>query len=285
MPIPDVDKQIVLLDSPQLEQARTIYAFANPVARWLLLVVAALYLAALLLSRRRPRMTVTIGVVLAANALLVAWALSVGRQLFINELAGTVFGPASSVFYDTLLTYLERGWQVFLWLGVILVVVGWFTGSNTSGTAVRTTLSGGLETAGAGLADGPVGGAGRWVAANARWLRVAVGVLGAVVLLWGNDVSLSRLLWSLLLTVVLLGGRADPGRGRPRYGCLQPRSGNCPRRCAGRGRRHGGPPRRQPLTGRDSRPQHTSGADQALEQADQQSLTVVRINNDLAKVS
>jgi hypothetical protein len=205
IPIPDVDKQIVLLDAPQLKQARTIYAFTNPVAKWLILVVAALYLAALLLSRRRPRMTVTIGLVLAANALLVAFALSVGRQLFINELAGTVFGPASSVFFDTLLAYLERGWKVFLWLGVILVVVGWFTGSNTSGTAVRSTLAGGLETVGARLADGPVGGAGRWVAANARWLRVAVGVLGAVVLLWGNDVSPTRLFWSLLLTVVLLG--------------------------------------------------------------------------------
>jgi hypothetical protein len=205
IPIPDVDKQIVLLDSPQLRQARTIYAFTNPVARWLILVVAALYLAALLLSSRRPRTTVIIGLVLAANALLVAFSLSVGRQLFINELAGTVFGPASSVFYDTLLAYLERGWKVFLWLGVILVVVGWFTGSNTSGTAVRSTLAGGLETVGARLADGPVGGAGRWVAANARWLRVAVGVLGAVVLLWGNDVSPSRLFWSLALTVVLLG--------------------------------------------------------------------------------
>jgi hypothetical protein len=33
---------------------------------------------------------------------------------------------------------------------------------------------------------------------------VAIGVLGAVVLLWGNDLSLSRLLWSLALVVVLL---------------------------------------------------------------------------------
>jgi hypothetical protein len=60
---------------------------------------------------------------------------------------------------------------VFLLLGVILVVVGWFAGSNASGTAVRTTLAGGLESAGARLADGRVGGASRWVAANARWLR------------------------------------------------------------------------------------------------------------------
>ena len=39
--------------------------------------------------------------------------------------------------------------------------------------------------------------------ANARWLRVVVGLLGVVVLLWGNDVSLSRLFWSLVLVVVL----------------------------------------------------------------------------------
>ena len=218
VPIPDVDKQIVLLDAPQLRQARTIYAFANPLARWLIVVVVVLYLAAFLLARRRPRMTVIIGVVLAANALLVALALSVGRQLFIDELADSVFGPASSVFYDTLLAYLERGWKVLLWLGLILVVAGWFTGSNASGTAVRSTISGGLQTVGAALADGPVGGAGRWVAANARWLRVVIGLLGAVVLLWGNDVSLSRLFWSLVLVVVLLavvqvlvgaGGRAS----------------------------------------------------------------------------
>jgi hypothetical protein len=147
---------------------------------------------------------VIIGVALVANALLLAWSLSIGRQLFINELAGTVFGPASSVFYATLLAYLERGWQVLGWLGLILVVVGWFTGSNASGTAVRTTLSGGLESVGAQLADGSLGGTGRWVAANARWLRVAVGVVGVVVLLWGNDVSVSRLGWSLLGVVVLL---------------------------------------------------------------------------------
>jgi hypothetical protein len=204
IPIPKVDQQIVLVDAPQLKQLRTIYAFTNPVARWLIVVVGGLYLAALLLARRRPRMTVIIGVALVANALLVALLLSVGRQLFINQLAGTAFGPASSVFYDTLLTYLQRGRQVLFWLGVTLVVVGWFAGSNASGSAVRRWLSGGLETVGATLSDGPVGGAGKWVAANAGWLRIVAGVLGAVVLLWGNDVTVSRLLWSLVLVAVLV---------------------------------------------------------------------------------
>lgn len=204
VPVPDVDKQIVLMEAPQVKQLRTIYAFANPLAQWLLVLVAGLYLVALVLSRRRPRTTVIIGALLAANALVVALALSVGRQLFIDALAGTTFGPASSVFYDTLLSYLDRGRQVFLWLGLILVVIGWFAGPNRYGTAVRTAVTGGLEGIGGAVADTPAGVAGRWVAANARWLRVAVGLLGVVVLLWGNDVSLSRLFWSFALVAGLL---------------------------------------------------------------------------------
>jgi hypothetical protein len=204
VPVPDVDRQIVLLDAPQLEQARTIYAFGNPVAKWLIVLVAALYLAAFILSRNRPRTTIIIGAVLAANALLVGLMLEIGQQLFVNQLAGTVFGPASRVFYEQLLTYLERGQRVLLWLGLVLVVVGWFAGRNALGSAARSTVSGGLESVGAQLADTSAAGAGRWVAANAGWLRYAVGALGAVVLLWGNNISESRLFWSVVLVVVLL---------------------------------------------------------------------------------
>jgi hypothetical protein len=193
VPIPEVDRQIVLLDAPQLEQARTIYAFGNPVARWLLVVVAALYLVAFILSRNRPRTTILVGLMLA-----------IGQQLFVNQLAGSVFGPASRVFYEQLLSYLERGQRVLLWLGLVLVIVGWFAGRNSLGSAARSTVRGGLEAVGAQLGDTSAAGAGRWVAANAGWLRYAVGVLGAVVLLWGNDISVARLFWSLGLVVVLL---------------------------------------------------------------------------------
>ncbi len=205
-PIPTVDRQIVLLDAPQLRQVKTIYAFSNPVAKWLIWVVALLYLGALLLARRRPRMTVIIGLVLAANALLVALLLSTGRQLFINELTGTVFGPASSVFYDQLLTYLMRSRKVLLWLGLILVFVGWYASSNRSATAVRGSVSDSLESGGAALPAEHVGGVGRWVAANALWLRIAAGVVGAVVLLWGNEASPTRLVWAVIVVVALLAG-------------------------------------------------------------------------------
>lgn len=204
VPIPDIDKQIVLVEAPQVKQLRTIYAFANPLAQWLIVVVAGLYLLALVLSRRRPRTTVIIGALLAANALLIALALTIGRQLFIDALSGTTFGPASAVFYDQLLSYLERGRQVFFRLGLVIVVIGWFAGPNKSGSATRAAVRDGLEGIGRAVSGGPVGTAGRWVAVNARWLRVVIGVLGAVVLLWGNNISTSRLFWSLALVALLL---------------------------------------------------------------------------------
>ncbi|MET1059855.1 MAG: hypothetical protein ABWX84_09670 [Nocardioides sp.] len=207
VPIPETDRQIVLMDAPQLRQARTIYAFGNPVARWLLPFVGVLYLGAFLLAHRRARMGAWIGALVAANALLLAFVLSVGEQLFVNHLADTAFGPASRVFYVTLLSYLERGQEAVLWLGVILLVAGLFAGANRYGTAIRTTIAGGLEKTGTTLADSGVDVVttiGRWVAANAGWLRVAVVAVGAVVLLWGNNVTLSRLWWSLALVLVLL---------------------------------------------------------------------------------
>ena len=217
VPIPETDRQIVLMDAPKLRQMRTIYAFSNPVAKWALPFVGALFVAALLLARRRPRMAVWIGAVIAANALLLAFVLSVGKQLFVDQLAGTAFGPASRVFYETLLTYLQRGQEVVLWLGLILVVAGLYAGANRYGSAVRGTLSGGLENIGSSIAGSSVTSAGRWVEANVAWLRVAVVVLGVVVLLWGNDVSTDRLWWSLALVLVLLAGlQVLVGTGRER---------------------------------------------------------------------
>jgi hypothetical protein len=228
VPIPETDRQIVLVDSPELKQLRTIYAFGNPIARWMLPVVGLLLLGALVLARNRPRMAVVIGAVLAANALLIALMLSIGEQLFVNQLSGTAFGPASRIFFDTLLTYLRRGQQVVLWLGLVIIVAGWFAGRNRYGTAVRTSLTGGLEGVGARLPDSQVGGVATWVATNLAWLRAVVIALGGVVLLWGNQATTSRLWWSVALTLLLLvvlqvlaGGRRE-ARLEPRAATSTP---------------------------------------------------------------
>jgi hypothetical protein len=89
---------------------------------------------------------------------------------------------------------------------------------------VRTTVRDGLEKVGSAVPGEQVDSAGQWVAGNIRWLRVVVVGLGAVVLLWGNDVSLSRWWWSLALVVVLLAVLqvlAGAGRGTNRQESAQ----------------------------------------------------------------
>jgi hypothetical protein len=203
-PIPQTDRQIVLMQAPRVAQMRTVYAFANPVARWLLPLVALLFVAAFVLARHRPRMTVAIGAVVAGNALLIAFVVAVGRQLFTNQLSGTTFGPASTVFYETLSAYLQRGQAVVLWLGLTLMAAGWFASRSRTATTVRGAVRNGLEDAGASLTGGhPVAGAG-WVAHNLGWLRAVAVAVAGVVLLWGNQATLQRWWWSLALAVVLL---------------------------------------------------------------------------------
>jgi hypothetical protein len=88
-----------------------------------------------------------------------------------------VFGPASRVFYDTLLTHLDRGQDAMLGLGLVLVVAGLFAGEST---AVRATVAPGIENVGARARQGQVGAARGW-AANRRWPHVCVVLVGVVV--------------------------------------------------------------------------------------------------------
>ena len=233
VPIPDVNKQIVLMDAPKLAQARTIYAFTRPIATWLLPVVALLYLIAFMLARRRPLMATAIGVAFVVNALLVAFVLNVSERLVVNALSDTVLAPASTVIYTQLLSFLTRGWQMLLWLGVVLIVAGWFAGITSSGAGARRWVSQGLRAGGAAIGTEGLRPTGRWVAANAGWLRVVAVALGAVVLLWGLDTSLSRLVWSAVLVVVLLVliellAGTEAGRRRPPPPELDPLSASVP---------------------------------------------------------
>lgn len=204
VPLPAVDRQIVLMDAPQVRQMRTIYAFSNPVAIWLWPVVGLLYLMSWLLARRRARMAVWIGAIGTANALLLSLVLSIGQQLFVNELAGTTFGPASRVFYNTLLVYLDQGKDVMLRLGLVVLVAGLLAGATRWGNSVRSSVAGVLEDAGSQVSVERITGAGAWVRANAAWLRLVAVALGFVVLLWGDTMNVERFRWALVLVLAAL---------------------------------------------------------------------------------
>lgn len=202
--IPDSDRQIVLLEAPQLAQVRTIYSFTSPIAVALIWVAALLFVVAILLARRRPRMVAWTGgaVAIAGGGLVVG--LGIAQGIFVNTLEGTPFESASQVFYDTLLQFLYNGAVVFVVVGAILFLVGLYLCNARWARELRASINNVVAKIAASVPTGPISNSGAWVAKNARSLRAAVAVIFAAITLLGNDLSVSRTIWAAVISLILL---------------------------------------------------------------------------------
>lgn len=219
---PEVDRTIVLLNAPQLAQVRTIYSITSPIMRWLIVFVVALFVFGAFVAVRRPRAVTWIGAGLVVWSVVLAAALRIGQSAFTNQLEGTPFGPASDVFYTTLLRYLDSSVWGLLLVGLGLWFVGFFLSRARGGHAMRSGAAALTERAAEPLRGGPLESAGTWVQRNARWLRVllAAGVLIAV-LVGGEPTVLRTLVFGLVALVLItvisvlaaIPGRPDAAEG------------------------------------------------------------------------
>lgn len=201
---PQAQRQIVLLDSPQLAELRSAYAVGQPVAQWLIYLVATMFVAAVLLARRRARAVLVVGTVLAAVAVLLRLGLLVGEGSFQSQLVGTPFELSARVFYATLTTYLMLAVRTLFVLGLVLCFAGWFAGRSTSAVTSRRWVATGLSSAGARTAGGRFGRFGQWVATHRTLLRVAVVVVAALVVVAQDSITGALLLWTLAAVLVAL---------------------------------------------------------------------------------
>lgn len=202
--IAQADQQIVLLEAPQLAQIRTIYSLTSPIAAALIWVALLLLVLAAVLARRRPRMVAWIGGGVAVGGVVLVIGLGIGQSLFVNTLEGTPFEKASQVFYDTLLRFLYNGATVMILLGVIVMAIGLYLCQAGWAVGLRTSVNGLADRVAETVPDGPLTSSGAWVTRNARWLRVGVAVLFAIIVVIGNDLSVSRTLWAAVIALVLL---------------------------------------------------------------------------------
>lgn len=198
--IPDTDRQIVLAEAPALAQLRTIYSLTSPILEYLPLVLAALFALAIWLARRRARTAVATGIVLLAGGAAVVQGLNVGEGVFVDQLANTVFAPASQVFWSTLFTYLVAGAKAIALLGIIAIVAGWLSGRTKAALWVRGHLTRGLAEISGRLPEGLQG-----VLADAigpvRW---AIYVFGVLLVMLTDVMSASAVLWTSVLVAGLL---------------------------------------------------------------------------------
>jgi len=203
--VPQAERQIVLLEAPQLAQIRTIYSFTSPVAAALVYIAILLLVLAVVLARRRPRMTAWAGGGAAVGGGLLVVGLGVGQTAFVNTLEGTPFEQASQTFYDQLLKFLYNGAYSLVVLGIIVMAVGLYLCGARWAVELRAAVNNLAADIAGNIPAGPITSSGAWVAANARWLRVAVAVIFTIIVVIGNDLSVARTIWAALIALVLLG--------------------------------------------------------------------------------
>lgn len=203
--VPETDRQIELLEAPQLAQLRTVYAIASPVLALLLFVGLGLFVLAVVLAQRRPRMAAWAGFTLAIVGIVLAVALAIGRTTFTNTLADTPFGPASDAFYSQLFLFLVNAAAVTILLGVIVMVVGWYLSRSRAAAEVRAVVDKGAAAVARSIPAGPLTDSGPWIARHARWLRVGITALFILIVVIGNDLSVVRTIVAAIVALILLG--------------------------------------------------------------------------------
>ena len=194
--IPESDRQIVLFEAPVVAQLQFVYSLTSPILQWFPLLMAILFGLAITLARRRPRMVLAVGIALVVTGGLTTWALGVGKTFFVDQLAGTVFGGASGVFWDTLFNYLMTGLQGLMIFGVVLAIAGWYAGSSRPARNVRSHVVAGLTEIGSSL---PENGLSTFLAARADTVRWVITAVTVFILVVGSVMSLTHMIWVLLL--------------------------------------------------------------------------------------
>ena len=133
--VPAADRQIVLMNGEELQQAQTIYRFADPLSAWLIVVPILLYLAAILISPRRRKMTVLVGAAVLINGLLLAIALALGQGAIENRFDNPALAAAADVFYTTLLDRLKWAFIILIVVGIVIAGAGIIAGRGRNKTS------------------------------------------------------------------------------------------------------------------------------------------------------
>jgi cell division protein FtsB len=201
---PAADRQVVLLTSPQLEQARAAYSLAQPVAQWLIYAVMLLFVVAVLVSRRRARMTMAAGIAIIIGAVVVRLAMVYMQNQIELTVSGTTFAVAQEAFWTILTAFLLDAVRAAFVLGLVLAVVGWFLSGTKSAQSARRLFGGAVSGAGSRASGTALAPVGAWFARTRVFWRFLVTGVAAIVLLTANPLTGSVIFWTAVVAVLAL---------------------------------------------------------------------------------
>ncbi|MFD9422381.1 MULTISPECIES: hypothetical protein [unclassified Streptomyces] len=205
--IPEVDKQMVLFQSDQLEKIRKGAHLLDTIGNWLPALAVVTGAVGVLLAHRRRRALARTALGAAFACLVVAVALVIARRYYLDHLPPQVqSGAAAAAVFDTLLRFLKDSLRTAIVLGAVIALGAYLIGPGRLPRAIRdvSERAAGSAAQWAYAHQVRTGRVGTWTQAHRR--RLAAAALLAVALvfaLWNHPTALAVLLLVIILLAVL----------------------------------------------------------------------------------
>ncbi|MGB8020264.1 MAG: hypothetical protein WCF04_03460 [Candidatus Nanopelagicales bacterium] len=210
-------RDIVLVETPNLQRAADVLEVFLPVATWMWLAVLLLLLAGILLWPHRARGMLWAGIGLLVSGTVTWFALDLGLTRLAESSPSPNLADVLAVVISTLTRFLEDSILVMTTLGAVLALAGWLAGGTRSGARVREAVIGPVRGFGAPLADTAIGGAAARTPLLVPALRGVVIVLAVWWLLAADRLDPARIAWACAAAVAgLLLVEVVEGAGRHR---------------------------------------------------------------------
>ncbi|MFC6356946.1 hypothetical protein [Luethyella okanaganae] len=206
--IPVIDKTIVVATSDTVTYVQIGYNVAIAAGTWLPWVALLFLVAGVLVARRRVVAVLWAGIGLALVMTLLGIVLSIGRVVFVASMAPSVMpADTAGVIYDRITGGIGASVLAVTVLAVTVVLVTWLSGPFRVTTALRGLFSGwiaSLRRTGEAhkLSTGRFG---ELLYRQRVVVRVVVSLVAAAVILFVRPLSPALIVWTAVLTLVVLG--------------------------------------------------------------------------------
>lgn len=205
--IPTVDRTIVLVQSSEFAKVQTLYRLVVALGTWLPFVAFAFLAAAVLLARRRVTVLIIAATLLGLAAVLILGSLVVGRLVVLASVPATVVpSGVLQLFYDTATDRLGEVAIAALALAVVIVVLAWFAGPYATPRKLQGAYAGMTDSLrrnaeSHGLSTGRFG---EWLARSQTWLRVAVGAIAVLVLVFNRPLTPGMIIGTAIIALIVI---------------------------------------------------------------------------------
>ncbi len=205
--IPAINKTIPIAQSDQISTIQNAYRVVIAFGSWLPWVVLILLTAGVLVARRRSVALVWAAVGLAISMLLLVLGFAIGRAVLLTAVpTSAIPGNVTTLLYDTATVEMKDTAIAGLVLAIAIATVAWLAGPFRAPRTLRGFYADGVASLRHnaeqhGLTTGRVGG---WVYGQRRVLHLIIGLGAAAAIILIRPLSLSDLVWTLVITVIAL---------------------------------------------------------------------------------